>query len=202
MGLATGETPHTRFGAVALVAARVKPSVTGFRVGADRLAGWRCGRIVIKGGRLASVHWRGWPYYGNWLRASWDNFRRSGQPDRCDMYYHQPLGMAGFITLDYIRSSAATSLSSLYVASLALDEIARLQGAMALVCHVTNDRISDRLLKRWGWQQHCLDWPGRHYIKRFYGQYPDISPHWRARLDSDNSLSKSAESPALQDSVI
>jgi hypothetical protein len=63
-----------------------------------------------------------------------------------------------------------------------LDEIARIKGAHAIVCHVTNGRISDRLLRRWGWEAHCLNWKGRHFIKRFYGRYADIPNHWRSRL--------------------
>jgi hypothetical protein len=48
----------------------------------------------------------------------------------------------------------------------------------ALLCDVLNERISDRLLQRWGWERHVLDSPRRHHIKRFYGEYPPAQPDW------------------------
>jgi hypothetical protein len=56
-----------------------------------------------------------------------------------------------------------------------LDEIARIRGAVAIVAHVTNGSISDRLLQRFGWQQHLEHWQGRHWIRRFYDGYPETS---------------------------
>ena len=75
-----------------------------------------------------------------------------------------------------------TALSTFYAATLILDEIARLRDTNAIVCNVTNLRISDRLMLRWGWEKHCQHWAGRHFIKRFYGRYPEISSTWRERL--------------------
>jgi hypothetical protein len=74
-------------------------------------------------------------------------------------------------------------LSTFYAATLVLDEIARLRDANAIVCNVTNVRISDRLMRRWGWEEHCQQWMGRHFIKRFYGHFPDIPSSWRERLN-------------------
>lgn len=142
----------------------------------------RIGHIVIEAGRLLAVYGRWWPYYGNMLQTYLDVKMRPVQADRCELFYHQSLSAAGFLTLAYVRSGPRTSLSSFYGATLVLDEVARVKRANAIVSHVTNSRITDRLLQRWGWQQHCLDWPGRHFIKRFYGVYPSISPHWRSRL--------------------
>jgi hypothetical protein len=119
---------------------------------------------------------------GNLLQAYWDMRFRPLQQDRCELYYHQAWGAQSFLTLSYVRAGAQTSLTTLYTAALALDEIARLKQSAAIVSHVSNSRISDRLLQRWGWQQHCLNWPGRHFIKRFYGSFPRIGKQWRERL--------------------
>ncbi len=54
----------------------------------------------------------------------------------------------------------------------ALDEIARLKRADALLCHVANRRLSGRMMARCGWQLHFPSLWGCHYIKRFYGVYP------------------------------
>ena len=74
---------------------------------------------------------------------------------------------------------------TLYAASLVLDEVARLRRSQAIVCNVTNRRISDRLMQRWGWEEHCQQWSSRHFIKRLYGEYPEISSSWRERLRLD-----------------
>ena len=59
-----------------------------------------------------------------------------------------------------------------------LDEIARLKGTDAIVAEVRNLRISERLLRRWGWESHMPTSRRRHYIKRFYGTYPDPQAAW------------------------
>ncbi len=142
----------------------------------------RSGHIVVESGRLLAVYGRWWPYFGNHLQAAFDRRVRGGNDDRCELFYHSPLGAPQFITLSYIRSGGRTSLASNYAATLVLDEIARINQSLAIVCNVINDRISDRLLARWGWEAHCQHWSGRHFIKRFYGKYPEISSSWRTRL--------------------
>lgn len=151
-----------------------------------RVALWRQGRIVTQAGRLIGVHGRWWPHWGSWAQVIWDLHTRHVGGDRCELFYYEAWNNPGYLTLSYIHSGAQTSLSTLYLATLALDEIARLRNSQAIVCHVTNDRITDRLLRRWGWQAHCPDWSGRHFIKRFYGVYPELRPYWRRRLMQDN----------------
>ena len=97
--------------------------------------------------------------------------------DICWLDYHQPLGMPGFLTLDYFRSGKAAGYKTFVGACHVLDEIARIRGASAIVAHVRNGNISDRLLTRLGWQQHQLHWSGRHWIRRFYDGYPDSVLH-------------------------
>ena len=141
----------------------------------------RSGRIVVENGRLEAIYGRWFAYQGNLLQVLWDRRLRGMTEDRCELFYHTP--KSGTLTLDYVRSGPRTSLSSFYGATLVLDEIARLKESLVIVCNVTNDRITDRLLERWGWQSHCPTWSGRHFIKRLYGEYPTISPVWRQRLN-------------------
>lgn len=152
----------------------------------EELAQWRCGRIVTQQSKLLRVSRRWWPHIGNHLQVRLDAKFRGQGGDRCELFYHRPLGSPTFLTLSYIRSSRKTSLSTFYAATLLLDEIARLQNVNAIVCNVTNDRLSDRLLARWGWEPHCPQWSGRHFIKRFYGTYPTIKSPWRDRLTLDS----------------
>lgn len=158
------------------------PTVTHIAHQSQQLQALRAGHIVVQGGRLVAVFGRWWPYLGNHLRAAWDQRFRQTEVDRCELFYHAPLSAPQFLTLSYIHSGERTSLASLYAATLVLDEVARLKRSLAIVCNVTNDRISDRLLARGGWKAHCQSWSGRHFIKRFYGEYPKIGELWRARL--------------------
>lgn len=126
----------------------------------------------MQGGRLQRVERR-------WLTGSvsmaqvwWEG--RFGRPhdDLCWLDYHQPWGMPGFLTLDYVRSGRKAGYRTFVGACHVLDEIARLRGSVAIVAHVSNASISDRLLQRLGWQRHLEHWSGRHWIRRFYDGYP------------------------------
>lgn len=93
----------------------------------------------------------------------------------CWIDYHQPFGMPTFLTLDYIRSGTKAGYRSFLGATNVLNEIARIRGASAIVAHVSNGNISDRLLSRLGWERHLKQWSGRHWIRRFYDGYPESS---------------------------
>ncbi len=140
-----------------------------------------CGRIFVERTRLVAIYGRWWPYYGNLLQAAWDQrFRR--QEDCCELYYHVPWSAPQYLSLSYIRAGQRATPSTVMAACMVLDEIARLKNASAIVAHITNGRISDRVLQRWGWEPHCPTLPGRHFIKRFYGKYPATSAAWQSRL--------------------
>ena len=149
----------------------------------------RQGHLIVEQGRMRALLGRWWPHYGSLAEVAWDSYcrrlSRRSLHDRCDLYFHQSFGSSTFLTLSYVRASPSTSMTTLFAASLVLDEIARIKGTDAIVCNVTNNRISSRLLQRWGWEKHCESWSGRHYIKRFYGNYPIIPDHWRKRLTLD-----------------
>ena len=91
--------------------------------------------------------------------------------------YHQPIGMSAFLTLDYIRSGKQAGYRSFIGAIHMLSEVARIRGSQAIVAHVSNGKISDRLLERQGWQRHMTQWDGRHWIRRFYDGYPESNLH-------------------------
>jgi len=135
----------------------------------------RSGRIIVDAGQLVSITRLWLPAQVSVARVWWDSYFSPGQADRCVLDFHQPWGSPGFLTLDYVRSGPQTSFASFRRAVMTLDEVARIRGSLAIVAHISTRSISDRLLKRWGWEQHCLHWKGRHWIKRFYGGYPTPS---------------------------
>ncbi len=132
---------------------------------------WRQGRIVVQNGQLVQVQrrWLG----GNTSMAQvwWQAKYGRADDDLLWLDYHQPRGMPGFLTLDYIRSGKKAGYRSLVRALDVLNEIARIRSVVAIVAHISNAKITDRFLLRQGWQQHMPDWQGRHWIRRFYDGY-------------------------------
>lgn len=148
-------------------------SVTDLTKNRTTLRRLRSGRIMMRSGKFVGIQRLWFPARASiaqiWLQSHW----RSGDVDRCVLDFHQPWGSPGFLVLDYVRSGPATQLATFRGALEVLDEVARLRGTLAIVAHVSTHAISDRLLRRWGWQQHLQHQAGRHWIKRFYDGYPD-----------------------------
>lgn len=155
-------------------------TVTDLQAGEDVLRRRRYGVIEVRDSRLAGVHLRVLPKIISlpeavWL-GRWNHDRLHG--DRCWLYYNQPLGHSNFLALKYVVSASDCTFASLRAAMTVLEEIARIKRTDAALCDVTNRRISDRLLAREGWERHCLKSFRRHYIKRFYGEYPPPDAAW------------------------
>ena len=155
-------------------------SITDLRTDAETLRRRRYGVIEVVDGRLHRVRLRPWPktlvgpellWLGKWLHQ-----RRGG--DWLVLYYNHPRRFPNFLALAYAISARQTSMRSIRVGLEVLDEIARLKKSDALLCDVSNWRISQRFMHRWGWEPHCpAAWWHRHFIKRFYGSYPP-QPAW------------------------
>lgn len=140
---------------------------------AMRLKRWRCGRIVMRGGKLVQIEHRLFPRSATVAEVWWHTRFGHWQEDGCILDYHQPIGMRDFLTLDYIRCGRNATYRTFAGACHILDDIARTRGAKAIVTNVTNESISDRFLQRMGWERHLEHWRGRHWIKRFYDGYPE-----------------------------
>lgn len=155
-------------------------SVVDLKHAADVLRRRRYGVIEIVDEQLRAVHLRPWPKVISVAEIWWlgSRFHRRAAGNRCLLYYNQPLGFGNFLTLKYVVSSSAATLKTFRGALVVLDEIARLKRSDAALCEASNLRISDRLLNRWGWQPHVPDSPRRHFIKRFYGTYPEPEAAW------------------------
>ena len=84
-------------------------SISDPRVEERKIRRWKCGRIVMKDGKLVEIQHR--LLCGNvsvaqvWLQAKF--VRR--EDDCCWLDYHQPFGMPSFLTLDYIRTGTLAS---------------------------------------------------------------------------------------------
>lgn len=136
----------------------------------------RYGVIETSGGELIAIHFRLWPKLIAWPEV-WPVgpvYHARGQADRCLLYYNQPWRHPNFLALKYLVSTRGTTYSSGCRALKTLDALARLKQTDALLCDAFNGRLSERLMKRFGWEPHKPQRWHRNYIKRFYGQYPDV----------------------------
>lgn len=153
----------------------------------------RFGVVELAEGHLLRIRLRPWPKVvtapGVLLLGRLAHRLLSG--DRIWLYYNQPWGFSNFLVLRYVLSARDTSMKSLTQGLAVVDEIARLKRSDAILCDVGNWRITTKLLARWGWEPHCPSRRHRHYIKRFYGQYPE-PPGWLQDIQ-DNEVLDSVE---------
>lgn len=166
-------------------------TVTDLQSQAELLRARRFGVIEVANGCFQQIRLRPWPKAVSAWEVWWSNARRGAVPtkgvpakgvmpdtvshqrqDRCRLFYNQPWGHGNFLALRYVESWPGTRFGSFWLAVRLLDEIARIKESDALLCDVANVRISDRLLARWGWEPHLQQRWHRHFIKRFYGEYP------------------------------
>jgi len=138
----------------------------------ERLRRWRAGRIEMRAGQLVGIGRRWLPRRASIAEVWLQSRCRWGPTDRCRLDYHQPWGSPGFLVLDYVAAGPGTSLKTFRGALEVLDAIARQRRSLAILAHVSTSAITDRLLRRWGWEAHLPQQAGRHWIKRFYEGYP------------------------------
>jgi hypothetical protein len=140
----------------------------------DALRRGRYGVIETSAGCLVKIHLRTWPKLLCWpeLWPVGPRYHVRGPADRCLLYYNQPRNFPNYLALKYVASTAGTSYATFLAALKSLDMLAELKGADALLCDAANTRLSDRLLRRLGWEPHKPQRWRRNFIKRFYGQYP------------------------------
>ncbi|PHR94873.1 MAG: hypothetical protein COA78_31380, partial [Blastopirellula sp.] len=173
-------------------------TITDLKQSRASIQGRRYGVIEIEQGQLQAIHFRPWPKMISRVEIAtlgrWKHAHAVG--DSCKLYYNVPLGTSGYINLAYVSSTKQTTLKTVRRAAEVLDRIAEIRKADAVVCELSNARISERLLQRCGWESHCHSQAGRHFIKRFYGIYPQHAwlENTRTVLDSEILLASGLSS--------
>lgn len=170
--------------------------ITNLAAGAAAIRRARYGVIDCQDGRLRHIRLRRWPKWIALDELLWGRLaHRWSRGDRCRIYYNQPLSASRFLAIKYALSTRDCSLRTLQCCLAVLDQVAWLKGSDALVCDAWNPRISDRSLARYGWQRHLERSWHRHFIKRFYGDFP---AHARVAgvLASEAADSQSQHGPA------
>lgn len=104
-----------------------------------------------------------WPsLWDQWLDNRWRRL-----PSRCvKLYFNQPRSCPGFLVLAYAQAGPDTKPSSLQLGLSSLDAIARKRNLRAIVCHATNKKLTDRVMRYFGYERHAANLRGRHYIRR------------------------------------
>jgi hypothetical protein len=156
-------------------------TITDLRTGDDVLRRRRYGVIAMRDQQLQSIQLRPWPKLISLPEALWfgDLHRQLLTGDRCWLYYDQPLFHGNFLAVKYVLASSDCTFATLKGAMTVLEEIARIKRSDAALADVSNAKISDRLLAREGWQRHCQPSFRRHFIRRFYGEYPAPEAAWQ-----------------------
>jgi len=162
--------------------------VTDLRTETETLRTWKRGRITMCDGALVSIRRRRLTISASiarvWIQARW----KPGNRDQCILDYRASR-LDGFMVLEFIQSGPSTQLATFRGACQILDEVAKLRRAVAILAHVSTDAITDRLLRRWGWEPHAGNLSGRHWIKRFYDGYHHVDlDRYHRNLNSQKSL--------------
>ncbi len=155
-------------------------TVTDLSRQADVLQRRRFGAIEVLDGRFRQIRLRPFPAVASMAGVLLAGKRRHAveEGDRCLLYYNQPFRAPNYLAVVYAISSRRTTYRTFHTAARVLDEVARIKRSDALVCDIGVSRISDRLMKRWGWAPHSPQRWHRNFIKRFYGEYPPpFDPH-------------------------
>lgn len=152
-------------------------TITDFDANRAQIRARRYGVIETVAGRLSTVRLRPWPK----LLALPEmvpldpRYHAAGDADRCLLYYNQPWRMPNFLALKYIVSTSGTSYATFRAALKVVDAVAELKQIDAIVCDAANLRLSDRIMRRLGWEPHKPQRWHRNYIRRFYGEYPQTA---------------------------
>ena len=133
------------------------------------------GMIEVVDERLAAIHLRPWPKMISGIEAKWADgwAKKRSTTNQIQLFYSQPFAHRNYLTLSYIVSTLQTSMTTLTLSMAVLDYVGYLKRSDAILTEVSNNRISDRLMRRLGFERHLLDSKKRHWIKRFYGEYPE-----------------------------
>ncbi len=152
-------------------------TIDDWDAGGELLVRRRYGVIEAAAGQAVAVHLRPWPKLIAWPEI-WPvgpAYHAGGRGDRCLLYYNQPRRFSNFLALRYIVSTPGASLATIRMALEGLDRLAQLKRTDALLCDAANLRLTDRVMRRFGWTSHKPQRWHRNYIKRFYGEYPRLA---------------------------
>jgi hypothetical protein len=140
----------------------------------ERVRQARYGMIEAVAGQFRQLQLRPWPKLVSGVEAMWIGGATHArkQRDRVRFWYSQPFGHNHYLILSYAVSEMGTSALTLRAAFRVLDRIAEFKKCDAILCEASNPRLNDRIMKYWGFERHMPNARRKHYIRRFYGEFP------------------------------
>ena len=153
---------------------RLFDSVYDVVADAEKIRSRPYGMIEVVDEQLVAIHLRPWPKLISGIEAKWaDSWgKKRSRKNQGQVFFRQPMTHRNYLTISYIVSTLQTSMTTLTLSLAVLDYVAYLKRSDAILAEVSNNRISDRVMKRLGFERHLLESKRRHWIKRFYGAYP------------------------------
>ena len=109
---------------------------------------------------------RWFPRWASQWDIAKDETKRSAPTGECRVFYSFPIRTPGFMAINYLTSGEQTSYRTLLLGVQVLEEIARSRKSIAIVCQAYSDRLTERLMNRWGYVRHALSLGDNHYIRR------------------------------------
>ncbi|MFN9419593.1 MAG: hypothetical protein ACK56W_00205 [Pirellula sp.] len=126
----------------------------------------RFAQLSIFSDRSISHQSRWFPRWASQWDIANDETKPSASNGECRFFYSFPWRTPGFMAVHYMTSGDQTSYRTLLLGVQVLEEIARSRKSIAIVCQAYSDRLSERLMHRWGYVRHALSLGDNHYIRR------------------------------------
>ncbi|AMV32942.1 hypothetical protein VN12_12510 [Pirellula sp. SH-Sr6A] len=108
--------------------------------------------------------------------SRWDVLQDSLRPrvpdGDCVVYYAFPYRSPGFMAVQYLVCGRHTPYGTLRRCVQLVAWLAQVRRCQAVVCQAISDRLTERLMDRWGYVRHAKTLGPGHYIHRL----PDPSP--------------------------
>ncbi|XZE46256.1 hypothetical protein SH467x_001530 [Pirellulaceae bacterium SH467] len=140
-----------------------------------QVAGYRYARLSLRAVDSGSDRFA-FQFTSRWVpcfASRWDVLQDSLRPrvpdGDCVVYYAFPYRSPGFMAVQYLVCGRHTPYSTLRRCVELVAWIAKSRGCQAVVCQAISDRLTDRLMKRWGYVQHAQTLGPGHYIHRLPG---------------------------------
>lgn len=136
-------------------------------VDGDRVRRWKSGTILVSEGSVDQLWGRWWGYQANVWQVWWLQRWPKLPKDTCRIDYTFPGNGNEFLTLRFVQTGRHTTLKTVHAALRTLEKVAKLRDAYAIVCCLSNQRLHEKIMARWGYERHARKLPGLHFIKRF-----------------------------------
>lgn len=156
----------------------------------QRVRDARYGMIESIDGQFRQLQLRPWPKLVSGVEAFWIGGATHARKrhDRVRFWYSQPRSHNKYLILSYAVSGLGTTTLTLRAALRVLDRIAEFKQCDAILCEASNKRLNDSIMKYWGFERHMPNARRKHYIRRFYGNFPGTEAGNRSSIANLPSL--------------